>query len=77
MCVSLGTFVTDLLKGGFILCWLLLWFLQVTHLKNNYRFMLCICQMLSIHQLQLACFDVFSGDLDFDGLFSPEISLIE
>lgn len=32
--------------------------------SNNYGFVLCLCQTLTIHQLQLACFDVFSGDLD-------------
>lgn len=39
--------------------------------------MLCLCQTVTIHQLQLVCFDVFSKDLDFDGLFSPKISQIE
>lgn len=44
---------------------------------NNQGFVLCLCQTLAIHPLQPACFDVVSGGLDFDGLFSPEISLIE
>lgn len=51
MCMFLGIFIpTDLYRGVCFFrffCWLLLWFLQVTH--NNYGFMLFLCQTLTIH----------------------------
>lgn len=51
MCMFLGIFIpTDLFRGVcffHFFCWLLLWFLQVTH--NNYGFMLFLCQTLTIH----------------------------
>lgn len=76
MCVFLGIFVLiKLFKGVFLLATALV--SPGDSSCNNYGFLLCLCQMLTIRQLQLACFDVFSGDLNFDGLFSPEISLIE
>lgn len=76
MCAFLGTFILiELFKGVFLLATALVSPGDSSY--NNYGFMLCLCQTQTIHQLQLACLDVFSGDLDFDGLFSPEISLIE
>ena len=76
MCAFLGIFVLiELFKGGVLLATALVSPGESSY--NNYGFMLCLCQTLTIHQLQLACLDVFSGDLDFNGLFSPEISLIQ
>lgn len=45
--------------------------------SNNHGFVLCLCWTPTIHQLQLAWFDVFGEASCFDSLFSLKISLIE
>lgn len=61
--VALGSFVLiKLFKGGFLLATALV--SPGDSSSNNYGFVLCLCQTLTIHQLQLACFDVFGRDLD-------------